>query len=209
MKITAVNMRLVDREKVKAFASITIDDEFVVHDLRIVQGEKGLFVAMPSRRLPNGEFRDVAHPIKSEIREMVQNAVLEEYERQLEAAPQAAEALAEAPAAPAAMVEEKPATELAGKPAEEAPAEEAPAEEAPGETAAEEAPAETPAEEKPAEEAPAEESGATMTPEEEAPAAETPTPEQPPIGEEPEEVSEEKAREEVPEDPSSDEAPQQ
>jgi stage V sporulation protein G len=84
MRVTAVSMRVVEREKVKAFASITMDDEFVVHDLRIIEGQKGLFVAMPSRKLPNGEFRDVAHPIKPEVRDMIQQAVLEEFDRRKE-----------------------------------------------------------------------------------------------------------------------------
>lgn len=79
MEITKVSIRQVDMNKVKAIASITIDEEFVVHDLRIVEGERGLFVAMPSRKLPNGEFRDVAHPINSETRERIQGAVLAEY----------------------------------------------------------------------------------------------------------------------------------
>jgi stage V sporulation protein G len=70
--------------KVKAIASITIDDEFVVHDLRVVEGEKGLFVAMPSRKLPSGDFRDVAHPINSETREKIQSAVIAEYKDQLD-----------------------------------------------------------------------------------------------------------------------------
>jgi len=81
MEITKVSIRHVDMNKVKAVASITIDDEFVVHDLRIVEGEKGLFVAMPSRKLPNGEYRDVAHPINTATRERLQDAVIEEYQR--------------------------------------------------------------------------------------------------------------------------------
>lgn len=83
MNITRVSIRHVDMNKVKAIASITIDDDFVVHDLRVVEGERGLFVAMPSRKLPNGNFRDVAHPINSETREMVQSLVLEEYKNSL------------------------------------------------------------------------------------------------------------------------------
>lgn len=156
MNVTAVSMRVVDRERVKAFASITIDDEFVVHDLRIVQGEKGLFVAMPSRRLPNGEFRDVAHPIKSEIREMVQTAVLEEYERQKEAGPAVAEPSEEAPPASEEAAPEEAAPEEAAPeeqvPAEEAPPEEAPVGEEPEEAAEEKAReeiSEDPGEEKP------------------------------------------------------------
>ena len=84
MNITAVSMKVVDQEKVRAFASITIDDEFVVHDIRVIDGTKGLFVAMPSRKLPSGEFRDVAHPIKQQVRGVIETAVLEEYERRLE-----------------------------------------------------------------------------------------------------------------------------
>jgi stage V sporulation protein G len=83
MDITKVNIRQVEMNKVKAIASITIDDEFVVHDLRVVEGEKGLFVAMPSRKLPSGDFRDVAHPINSDTREKIQSAVIAEYKEQL------------------------------------------------------------------------------------------------------------------------------
>ncbi len=96
MRVTAVSMRVVEREKVKAFASITLDDEFVVHDLRIIEGQKGLFVAMPSRKLPNGEFRDVAHPIKPEVREMIQVAVLEEFDRRKEEGPDVPETIEDA-----------------------------------------------------------------------------------------------------------------
>lgn len=81
MEITKVAVRPVEMNKVKAVASITIDDEFVVHDLRVVEGEKGFFVAMPSRKLPNGEYRDVAHPINTETRERLQAAVIQEFER--------------------------------------------------------------------------------------------------------------------------------
>ncbi len=82
MNITKVAVRLVERmNRVKAMASITIDDDFVVHDIRVVDGEKGLFVAMPSRKLPNGEYRDIAHPLNTETREIIQKAILEEYEK--------------------------------------------------------------------------------------------------------------------------------
>ncbi len=74
-------VRPVDMNKVCAVASVTIDDEFVVHDLRVVDGDKGLFVAMPSRKLPNGEYRDVAHPINTATREMLQEAVLAEFKQ--------------------------------------------------------------------------------------------------------------------------------
>lgn len=84
MNITKVSIRHVDMNKVKAIASITIDEDFVVHDLRVVEGERGLFVAMPSRKLPSGNFRDVAHPINSETREMVQSIVLEEYKNSVD-----------------------------------------------------------------------------------------------------------------------------
>lgn len=79
MKITKIAIRPVEMNKVKALASITIDDEFVVHDLRVVEGERGFFVAMPSRKLPNGTHRDIAHPIKGETRELIQAQVLEEF----------------------------------------------------------------------------------------------------------------------------------
>lgn len=79
MKITRVAIRPVEMNKVKALASITIDDEFVIHDLRIVKGERGFFVAMPSRKLPNGSHRDIAHPINTSTREQIQVAVLAEF----------------------------------------------------------------------------------------------------------------------------------
>lgn len=79
MNITRIAIRPVDMNKVKALASITIDDVFVVHDLRVVEGDRGYFVAMPSRKLPNGTHRDIAHPINTETREFIQGQVLEEY----------------------------------------------------------------------------------------------------------------------------------
>ena len=81
MRITKVAVRPVDMNKVKALASITIDDEFVVHDLRVVQSDRGFFVAMPSRKLPNGTHRDIAHPINTSARECIQVAVLAEFEQ--------------------------------------------------------------------------------------------------------------------------------
>ena len=82
MEITAVRLRRVNSEgRMKAIASITIDEEFVVHDIRVIDGNNGMFVAMPSKRTPDGEFRDIAHPISSGTREKIQAAVLEEYER--------------------------------------------------------------------------------------------------------------------------------
>lgn len=79
MKITKVSLRPVSMNKVCAIASIVIDDAVVVHDLRVVDGEKGLFVAMPSRKLPNGDFRDVVHPVSAEARTVIQDAVLERF----------------------------------------------------------------------------------------------------------------------------------
>lgn len=80
MDITKVTLRPVAMNKVCAIASIVIDDEFVIHDLRVVNGDKGLFVAMPSRKLPNGEFRDICHPINTDARSMIQDAVLKQFE---------------------------------------------------------------------------------------------------------------------------------
>lgn len=80
MNITKVTLRPVDMNKVVAIASIVIDDCFVVHDLRVVNGDKGLFVAMPSRKLPSGEFRDICHPINTDARNGIQEAVLAEFE---------------------------------------------------------------------------------------------------------------------------------
>jgi stage V sporulation protein G len=83
MEITKVVVRKVSNmNRVKAMASVTFDDEFVVHDIRVVEGDKGFFIAMPSRRLPNGQYRDIAHPIKSETRQKIQEAVMEEFERE-------------------------------------------------------------------------------------------------------------------------------
>ncbi|MCK5686723.1 septation regulator SpoVG [bacterium] len=82
MNITEVRVRKVQREgKLKAFVSVTFDDLFVVHDLKVIEGNKGIFVAMPSKKIPNGEYRDIAHPIKQEARDMIQQRVLDEYER--------------------------------------------------------------------------------------------------------------------------------
>ncbi len=85
MQITDVRIRKIAKEgKMKAIVSITLDGEFVVHDIKVIEGEKGLFIAMPSRRAGDGEYRDIAHPINSETREMIQNIILERYETVLE-----------------------------------------------------------------------------------------------------------------------------
>ncbi len=81
MQITDVRIRKVEKEgKMKAVVSITIDEEFVVHDIKVIEGEKGLFIAMPSRKAADGEYRDIAHPINSETRDMIQKAILDKYE---------------------------------------------------------------------------------------------------------------------------------
>lgn len=81
MEITDVRLRRVSTEgKMRAIASITINEAFVVHDVRIIDGNNGLFVAMPSKRTSDGEFRDIAHPINSKTREIIQDAVIKEYE---------------------------------------------------------------------------------------------------------------------------------
>ena len=80
MQITDVRIRKVEKEgKMRAVVSITIDDEFVVHDIKVIEGEKGLFIAMPSRKAMDGEYRDIAHPINSETRERIQRVILEQY----------------------------------------------------------------------------------------------------------------------------------
>lgn len=81
MQITDVRIRKVAKEgKMKAVVSITIDNEFVVHDIKVIEGEKGLFIAMPSRKAADGEYRDIAHPINSDTRNMIQRLILERYE---------------------------------------------------------------------------------------------------------------------------------
>ncbi|MCP1110840.1 stage V sporulation protein G [Lachnospiraceae bacterium PF1-21] len=84
MKITDVRIRRITKEgKLKAVVSITIEDEFVVHDIKVIEGEKGLFIAMPSKKTADGEYRDVAHPINSQTRENIQTIILERYEEML------------------------------------------------------------------------------------------------------------------------------
>lgn len=85
MKITSVNVHVTNKEddKMKGIASVLIDDCFSIHDIRIISGEKGLFVAMPSRKTAAGEYRDIAHPITPECRKMFNDAILEAYEKEL------------------------------------------------------------------------------------------------------------------------------
>ena len=81
MNITDVRVRKVAKEgKMKAVVSITIDEEFVVHDIKVIEGEKGLFIAMPSRKASDGEYRDIAHPINSGTRDKIQQMILGKYE---------------------------------------------------------------------------------------------------------------------------------
>lgn len=87
MRITDVRVRKVEKEgKMRAVVSITIDEVFVVHDIKVIEGVKGLFIAMPSRKGVDGEFRDIAHPINSETRDMIQNIILDAYQKEMDAA---------------------------------------------------------------------------------------------------------------------------
>lgn len=82
MEITDVRIRKVNTEgKMKAVVSVTFDNEFVVHDIKVIEGQEGLFIAMPSRKTPDGEFKDIAHPINSTTREKIQTSILGEYEK--------------------------------------------------------------------------------------------------------------------------------
>lgn len=84
MKITDVRVRKITKEgKMRAIVSITIDDEFVIHDIKVIEGDKGLFIAMPSKKAIDGEYRDIAHPINSDTRERIQSIILEEYQKAL------------------------------------------------------------------------------------------------------------------------------
>lgn len=78
--ITDIRIRKINNDgKMKAVASITFNDEFVVHDIKVIEGQNGLFIAMPSRKTPNGEYRDIAHPINSDTRNRIQDLILEQY----------------------------------------------------------------------------------------------------------------------------------
>lgn len=87
MKITDVRLRKVNNQdtRMKALVSVTFEESFVIHDLRVIDGNNGLFVAMPSKRTPDGEFRDIAHPINSEMRQHVQEEVMRVYEETADA----------------------------------------------------------------------------------------------------------------------------
>lgn len=80
MQITDVRIRKISKEgKMKAIVSVTFDDQFVVHDIKVIEGQNGFFIAMPSRKTPDGDFKDIAHPINVETRTKIQDAVLEKY----------------------------------------------------------------------------------------------------------------------------------
>jgi stage V sporulation protein G len=85
MQITDVRVRKITKEgRMKAIVSITLDNEFVVHDIKVIEGEKGLFIAMPSKKAIDGEYRDIAHPINSETRDRIQTIILDSYEKALQ-----------------------------------------------------------------------------------------------------------------------------
>ncbi|MBS6183895.1 MAG: septation regulator SpoVG [Clostridium celatum] len=85
MTITDVRIRKIAAEgKMKAIVSITFDNEFVVHDIKVIEGQNGLFIAMPSRKTPDGEFKDIAHPINTDTREKIQSSILKAYQTAVE-----------------------------------------------------------------------------------------------------------------------------
>ena len=82
MQITDVHLRKVNSEnRMKAVASVTFDNEFVVHDIKVIESQNGLFIAMPSKKIPTGEFKDIAHPLNRETREKILNSIVEEYNK--------------------------------------------------------------------------------------------------------------------------------
>ncbi|MGZ0075938.1 septation regulator SpoVG [Staphylococcus aureus] len=88
MKVTDVRLRKIQTDgRMKALVSITLDEAFVIHDLRVIEGNSGLFVAMPNKRTPDGEFRDIAHPINSDMRQEIQDAVMKVYDETDEVVP--------------------------------------------------------------------------------------------------------------------------
>ena len=89
MQITDIRIRKIAKEgKMKAVVSVTFDNAFVVHDIKVIDGEKGLFIAMPSRKASDGEYRDIAHPINSRTRERIQSTILARYQQALEEEPE-------------------------------------------------------------------------------------------------------------------------
>ena len=88
MKITDIRIRIVNKDKLKASASVTFDECFVVHDIKLVEGNGGLFMAMPSRKTADGEFKDIVHPINAATREMLQSAIFDAYNQELQKQPE-------------------------------------------------------------------------------------------------------------------------
>ncbi len=87
MQITDVRIRRINSEgRMKAIVSVTLDDAFVIHDIKVIEGQEKLFIAMPSRKTPDGEFKDIAHPIKTEVRELLEEKILEKYQESLDTA---------------------------------------------------------------------------------------------------------------------------
>jgi stage V sporulation protein G len=85
VKVTDVRVRLVTSDsRLRGIVTVTFDDSFVVHDIRVIEGENGIFVAMPSKKMPNGGFRDIAHPIHQEMRKAVEDAIIKAYEAAVE-----------------------------------------------------------------------------------------------------------------------------
>jgi stage V sporulation protein G len=89
LKITSVNVRRIEKEgsRMKAIASVLLDDSFAVHDIRVIEGDNGLFIAMPSRKTATGGYRDIVHPINQEVRKMFEDAILNAYHNEAEPAP--------------------------------------------------------------------------------------------------------------------------
>ncbi len=83
MEITEIRIHLRDEERLKAFATVTFDDMFVVHNMKVVNGNKGLIVCMPSRKIKDGTYKDIAHPIKNEFRSKLEHAIIDEYNKAL------------------------------------------------------------------------------------------------------------------------------
>ena len=97
MKITDIRVRKVAKQgKMRAVVSVTFDNEFVVHDIKVIEGERGLFIAMPSKKSADGEYRDIAHPINSDMRGILQSRILEAYDKASLEEPEGEEAPAEA-----------------------------------------------------------------------------------------------------------------
>jgi len=84
MEITEINITIRDEEKLKAFVNITFDDAFVVRGLKVIKGANGFFISMPSRKMPDGSFRDIAHPINNDFRQFIEKMILDKYNRLVE-----------------------------------------------------------------------------------------------------------------------------